>query len=101
MNKKDNPADEWLGKNFSFFSNTTCEYFPCHADASPDDFNCIFCYCPLHRFGDKCGGNFKYLRNGAKDCSDCLLPHRRENYGHVTEKLTELLYNFAEEKDSE
>ena len=43
----------------------------------------LFCYCPLYTLGDKCGGNFRYLDNGIKDCSDCLYPHFKENYGRL------------------
>ena len=35
--------------------------------------------------------NFKYLENGIKDCSACLKPHRRENYGKILEKMPEIL----------
>ena len=49
----------WEGKHYAFFSNKECEYFPCHAGADPENFNCLFCYCPLYALGDKCGGNFR------------------------------------------
>ena len=48
----------WEGKHYSYFSNKECEYFPCHKGADPENFNCLFCYCPLYALGDKCGGNF-------------------------------------------
>ena len=73
--------------NYDFFQNRQCEYFPCHKGADPESFNCLFCFCPLYALGDKCGGNFSYTENGIKDCSGCLIPHRRENYGLVCEKL--------------
>lgn len=44
----------WEGKHYSFFSNKECEYFPCHQGADPENFNCLFCYCPLYALGDKC-----------------------------------------------
>lgn len=59
---------------YSFTQHTACEFFPCHKTGHPEDFNCLFCYCPLYTLGSKCGGNFRYLENGVKDCSDCLLP---------------------------
>ena len=74
----------------SFFSNKACKYFPCHKTDRPEDFNCLFCYCPLFALGDGCGGNFTYTQNGYKDCSNCLVPHRRENYDYVNKKLMEL-----------
>ena len=76
--------------NYDFFQNKECEYFPCHKCADQENFSCLFCYCPLYALGDKCGGNFRYLDNGIKDCSECLIPHRRENYGLVCEKLREV-----------
>ena len=77
-------------RHYAFFQNRDCEYFPCHETKHPEDFNCLFCYCPLYALGKKCGGNFRYLENGIKDCSNCLIPHRRENYGCITEHFAEL-----------
>ena len=56
----------WEGKHYAFFSNKECEYFPCHAGADPENFNCLFCYCPLYALGDKCGGNFRMTETGIK-----------------------------------
>lgn len=75
---------------YSFFSNKECEYFPCHSGADPDNFNCLFCYCPLYALGPKCGGDFKYLANGYKDCSACLFPHKKENYKVVVGRYEEI-----------
>ena len=69
---------------YSFFSNRKCPYFPCHAGADPDNFNCLFCYCPLYLLGRHCGGNFSYNEKGVKVCTNCLFPHKRENYLAVT-----------------
>ena len=77
--------EDWEGKNFSFFSNRKCEYYPCHEGADPENFNCLFCYCPLYFLGNRCGGNFRYTEKGVKDCSGCRIPHKRENYGHIVE----------------
>ena len=63
---------------------------PCHKTAHPEDFNCLFCYCPLYTLGDQCGGNFAYIGDGIKDCSNCLLPHGRGSYSYVTGKFGEL-----------
>ena len=68
----------WEGKHYSYFSNKECEYFPCHKGADPENFNCLFCYCPLYALGDKCGGNFKFTDKG-------------KNYGYVTGKYAELV----------
>lgn len=76
--------------HYAFFSNRACEYFPCHEHADPDNFNCLFCYCPLYVLGDRCGGQFVWLKDGTKDCSKCLFPHRRENYSKVTGRYGEI-----------
>ena len=73
--------------HYDFFQNKQCEYFPCHAGADPENFNCMFCYCPLYVLGDKCGGNFSKTDSGLKDCSKCLRPDRREKYEKITEKM--------------
>ena len=73
--------------NYDFYQHKQCEYFPCHTGADPETFSCMFCYCPLYALGDQCGGNFTYLENGIKDCSGCLIPHRRENYARIMEKM--------------
>ena len=81
----------WEGKNFSFFSHKQCEYYPCHEGADADQFNCLFCYCPLYALGEKCGGNFRITEEGIKDCSNCLIPHRKENFGYIVGKYSEIL----------
>ena len=74
-------------EHYKFNQNRKCEFFPCHKGMKEDDFSCLFCYCPLYALGDQCGGNFAYLENGIKDCSRCLIPHRRENYDRIMEKM--------------
>ena len=81
----------WEGKNYSLFCHKECEFFPCHKTSDPEDFNCLFCYCPLYALGDQCGGNFKYTEKGIKDCSGCLLPHKRKGYGYITGKYQEIM----------
>lgn len=85
--------------NHSFFQNRECEYFPCHKGIHTEDFSCLFCYCPLYALGDKCGGNFTYTAQGIKDCSECKIPHRRENYDRVLEKLDGVIV-LAKKKDT-
>lgn len=77
-------------KNYRYFSHKDCEYFPCHKGADPDNFNCLFCYCPFYLLGDQCGGNFRYLSTGTKDCTNCLYPHLRENYDKITARYQEI-----------
>lgn len=86
---ENNQNTESEDKHFSYFCNTQCEYFPCHK-INASEFNCLFCYCPLYVFKD-CGGNYTYLENGVKDCSACVLPHKRENYKLILERLQERL----------
>lgn len=84
-------TNEWEGKGYSFFCNRECEYFPCHETKDPDNFNCLFCYCPLYALGDQCGGNFRFTERGIKDCSKCALPHQRKNFGYITSKFQEIV----------
>lgn len=74
-------------EHYAFFQNKECEYFPCHKNADKEKFNCLFCYCPLYALGERCGGHFSYTKEGIKDCSDCLIPHRRENYDRIIDKM--------------
>ena len=76
---------------YKFFRNKKCEYFPCHKGADEESFSCLFCFCPLYALGDKCGGAFTYTENGIKDCSNCLKPHRRENYNEICAKIGEVM----------
>lgn len=74
-----------------FFCNRECEYFPCHTTEKPEDFNCLFCYCPLYALGKRCGGNYSYTAKGIKDCSQCLFPHVRGNYSAVVSRFSEIV----------
>ena len=77
--------------NYDFFQNTNCEYFPCHKCDDPEKFSCLFCYCPLYALGEECGGNFTYTKNGIKDCSACLRPHKRENYEAISREMVKII----------
>ena len=74
-------------QDHTFFANRSCKYFPCHKTEDTDNFNCLFCYCPLYGMGPDCGGHFRYTKKGVKDCTGCLVPHKRENYPLIMEKL--------------
>ena len=76
---------------YSFFSHKECEFFPCHKGADPDNFNCLFCYCPLYALGRECGGNFRYLETGIKDCTNCLLPHSRKSYSLIVSRFQNIV----------
>ena len=78
-------------ENFKFFQHRQCEFFPCHETEDKENFNCLFCYCPLYALGEGCGGNFKITENGVKDCSDCMVPHKRGNYDYVCSRFKEIV----------
>ena len=56
----------------------------------PEEMNCLFCFCPLYCLGRDCGGNYRYTDGGMKDCSECILPHRKENYEYLMEQLAKI-----------
>lgn len=93
-------AENWRDGHFSFFTNSACEAFPCHEGIDAEKFNCLFCYCPLYALGERCGGNYRYTQRGIKDCSACALPHIKENYGSIMEKLQEISALTAKNKHS-
>ena len=87
-----------MSQNYKFFNHEECEYFPCHKTNDPDNFNCLFCYCPLYALKDKCGGNFRYTDKGIKDCTNCTLPHRRDNYDYIIGKFKDII-NITKKDD--
>ena len=78
---------ESSNKKASFFSHRECEAFPCHEAVDEDNFNCLFCYCPLYAFGESCGGNYTYTPQGIKNCENCAFPHRRDSYSIIIKRL--------------
>ncbi len=74
----------------SFFQNRSCEYFPCHSCENIDEFNCLFCYCPLYMLGDKCGGNFTITESNIKSCSNCTRCHSPDAQKYIIEKFNEI-----------
>ena len=71
-----------MENNYKYFENRQCKYYPCH---NIENINCLFCYCSLYFL--ECNGNFKILDNGIKDCSECLIPHKEDNYDYIVEML--------------
>ena len=69
-----------MSDNYKFFNHKECEFFPCHKTNNPDEFNCLFCYCPLYTLG-----------KGIKNCSDCLLPHNKNNYNYIMSKFQDII----------
>ena len=88
-------------ENYKFYSHKDCEFFPCHETNDPDNFNCLFCYCPLYALGENCGGNFKYTENGFKDCSRCMFPHVRENYEKIIDRYSDIIAIAAKKEKPE
>lgn len=77
--------------SYRWFVNRDCEYFPCHRGADPENFGCLFCYCPLYPLGERCGGQFCYTPEGIKDCSGCLLPHSPRGYDYIVTRFPDIL----------
>lgn len=70
-----------------FFENRACRYFPCHKGL--EDFNCLFCYCPMYG-RNPCPGNPRFMEKEGrriKVCTDCTFPHRPENYDVIVKLL--------------
>ena len=85
-------------KEYKFFSHPNCKYFPCHKGLGEEEFNCLFCYCPLYFMGERCGGNFRILESGIKDCTNCLFPHRKDNYDRMIEKMRGFIREDAQKR---
>ncbi len=77
-------------EHYKWHQNRECEYFPCHKGVPEDEFNCLFCYCPLYALKDKCGGNF-IKKYGVKDCTGCTKPHKEDSYDFVISKISEII----------
>ena len=75
-------------ESFAFFQNKECEYYPCHEGVPEEDFNCLFCYCPLMLL-DNCGGDYVIMKNTFKDCSSCTKNHDKLSWKFVVNKLRE------------
>lgn len=79
-----------MSENYKFVQNRKCEYFPCHDGVKEEDFNCLFCFCPLYLLKDECGGNFHYKKD-VKDCSACTLPHTRKSHDYIMSKMKRVI----------
>lgn len=76
--------------SYKYFKNVDCKYYPCH-DTGKEDFNCLFCFCPMNRYDD-CPGtpNYIHKKNNTviKDCSKCTFPHNPDNYDEIISFLS-------------
>ncbi|MDE7268029.1 MAG: cysteine-rich small domain-containing protein [Lachnospiraceae bacterium] len=76
-----------MNNSYRFFENKECEYFPCHKGL--ENFNCLFCYCPMY-WKDDCPGNPQYIEKNGKPlkvCTNCTFPHQPQNYEAIVERL--------------
>ena len=62
-----------MDNSYKFFQNKDCQFFPCHEVDNVEEFNCLFCYCPVYFVS--CPGDFSRLDDGRKDCMGCTLNH--------------------------
>ena len=100
MDEEKTAGQEVKDHRFPFFTHRTCKFFPCHDDWDPDDFNCLFCYCPLYALGDACGGNFRFNEKGVKDCTGCSLPHRGDAGTELVKKRFPAIVELAKKRQS-
>ncbi len=80
---------------YPFFTHRECQYFPCHEGVDPDEFNCLFCYCPLYALGPECGGDFTYSEKGYKDCTGCTKLHEGDNGTKIVKEHFHALAELA------
>lgn len=73
-----------MKNNYQHFSNTDCEYYPCHE--LTEALNCLFCYCPMYFI--QCPGKYEVLSDGRKDCMNCTLPHQSGGW-EIVQKVME------------
>lgn len=74
-----------------FFQNRACPHFPCHRGIAEEEFNCLFCYCPLYMLGSSCGGKWRRNAKGYKDCSGCTFPHFPEHYDQIRARYHDIM----------
>lgn len=89
-----------MEQSYRFFCNRACKYFPCHKGIQVEDYNCLFCYCPMYSRKECLGSpNFIISKRGKriKDCSGCNYPHKAENYENIIRFLAENPVVFEEE----
>lgn len=79
-----------MENSYKYFKNEKCRYFPCHPGMPGDEFNCLFCFCPMNPYED-CLGKPDYIKRPGgkivKDCSGCAFPHDPQNYRKIMEFL--------------
>ena len=84
-------SNEIRTEHYKFFQHADCEFFPCHEVKRQEEFNCLFCYCPLYALGEDCGGGFRYTDSGIKDCTNCTIPHSPGGYVYIMERFGQIM----------
>lgn len=85
-----------MENSYKYFKNKKCKYFPCHRGMEGQEFNCLFCYCPLNPYKDCPGEPVYRKREGGyeiKDCTNCNFPHEPENYEAIIKFLSDKMKN--------
>jgi len=88
-------------KEYRSFTHRRCEYFPCHSAVAAEDFNCLFCFCPLYFLEEDCGGDFCFTEGGIKDCGCCTLPHSPGGYDFIEAQLEKAAKRIKNKKTEE
>lgn len=84
-----------MENSYKYFENQECKAFPCHAIHGDGYMNCLFCFCPL--YGEtNCPGNYSFLDDGTKDCSNCTWIHNINNYETIMQILTNKIKRDAQ-----
>lgn len=84
-----------MDASYRFFANKACKFYPCHEGV--EEFNCLFCYCPLYD-RKHCPGMPEYPRMGRADimngqkrtarlCEKCTFPHVPEHFDTIMQLL--------------
>lgn len=90
-----------IGRTNNFYKEEGSICTKCHE--TDDDINCLFCFCPFY-YLDECGGEYKILESGIKDCSDCILRHKKEfiiTFFEAVYENAETVMKWMQEKENQ
>lgn len=73
-----------MSETYKYYAHKECKFYPCH---DLENQSCLWCFCPLY-YLDSCIGRYT-IKNGIKDCSKCLVPHRIENYDQMIKQVVD------------
>lgn len=80
-------------ENYKYFVNKNCEYYPCHRGVDPEEWSCLFCYCPW----------FWHCGSKGKDgilCPDCIMPHDRNRWCMIQRGLASIKVEEDKKKET-